>query len=157
MLAPFFRLYFQLFFKERLAYAASHAVKGGPVARPPGFVLPAVRSAVLPSGATGHPLHQVHPGVLELRPDHPEAQEENPEVISGARRVVGALIFRARAGGGLGLGGDCEAQLNVGLDLTGVIRAIKRADLHRPGSEQVVEVDRPVAAAVVVLRMLPNS
>ena len=145
MLAPFFRLYFQLFFKERLAYAASHAVKGGPVARPPGFVLPAVRSAVLPSGAARHPLHQVHPGVLELRPDHPEAEEENPEVVSGAGRVVGPLVFRARAGGDLGLGRDCEAKLDVGLDLARVGGPVEKAELDRSHPPDVVEVDVPIA------------
>ena len=43
MLAPFSRLYFQLFFKEPLAIDASHAVKGGP-----GFPAPPFRFTGLP-------------------------------------------------------------------------------------------------------------
>ena len=76
----------------------------------PPLGLPACRSAVLPRGAPRHPLHQVHPGVLEFLPDHPEAEKENPEVVLGAFRIIRALVFGARAGRGFGLGGDGKAR-----------------------------------------------
>ena len=145
MLAPFPRLYFQLFFKEPLAIDASHAVKGGPGFPAPRSVLPAFRSAVLPGGTSRHPLHQVHPGVLELRTDEPEAEEEDPEVVLGACRVVRPLVFGGGAGRGLRFRRDCEAKLNVGLDLTCVGRAVEKAELDRAHPPHVVEVDVPVA------------
>ena len=143
MLAPFSRLYFQLFFKELLAIDASCQRRAGVPG--PRSVLPAFRSAVLPGGGTGHPLHQVHPGVLELRPDEPEAEEEDPEVVLGAGRVVRPLVFGRGAGRGLGLGRDCEAELNVRLDLTGVGRAVEKPELDRAHPPHVVEVDVAVA------------
>lgn len=77
----------------------------------------------------------MHPGVLEFRPDEPEAEEENPEVVFGACRVVGALVFGGGAGRGLGFRRNREAKLNVRLDLSGVGRAIEGPDLDRSGSE----------------------
>ena len=148
MLAPFSRLYFQLFFKEPLAFAASHAVAGGPGFPAPRSVFPAFRSAVLPGGGTGHSLHQVHPGVLELRSDEPEAEEEDPEVVLGAGRVVRPLVFGRGAGRGLGFRRDCEAKLNVGFYLYGVGRAVEEAELDRAHPPHVVEVD--VAVAVML-------
>ena len=148
MLAPFFRLYFQLFFKEPLAIDASHAVTGGPGFPTPRSVLPAFRSAVLPGGTSRHPLHQVHPGVLELRPDEPEAEEEDPEVVLGACRVVRPLVFGGGAGRGLGFRRNREAKLNVRLDLTGVGRAVEKPEFNRAHPPHVVEVD--VAVAVML-------
>ena len=58
MLAPFSRLYFQLFFKEPLAIDASHAVKGGP-----GFPAP-----VLFYRPSGLPFFQAEePGIRFMR------------------------------------------------------------------------------------------
>ena len=132
MLAPFSRLYFQ---RATCIRGKPRCQMRGRGSRPPRSVLPAFRSAVLPGGGTGHPLHEVHPGVLELRPDEAEAEEENPEVVLGACRVVGALVFGGGAGRGLGFRRDCEAKLNVRLDLSSVGRAIEGPDLDRSGSE----------------------
>lgn len=145
MLAHFFEIYFQTIFKEPLAIDASHADSGGPVSRPPRFVLPAFRSAVLPGGGTGHPLHEVHPGVLEFRTDEAEAEEENPEVVLGACRVVRALVFGGGAGRGLGFRRNREAKLNVGLDLSGVGRAVEKPEFDRARPPHIVEVDVAVA------------
>ena len=121
--------------------------------RPPRSVLPAFRSAVLPGGTSRHPLHQVHPGVLELRPDEPEAEEEDPEVVLGACRVVRPLVFGGGAGRGLGFRGDCEAKLNVRLNLSGVGRAVEKPEFNRAHPPHVVEVDVAVAGPVVVRRI----
>ena len=90
----------------------------------------------------------MHPGVLELRPDEPEAEEENPQVVFGACRVVGALVFGGGAGRGLGFRRDCEAKLNVRLDLSGVGRAVEKPEFNRAKPPHVVEVD--VAVAVML-------
>ena len=119
--------------------------KEGRGSRPPRSVLPVFRSAVLPCRTSRHPLHQVHPGVLELRPDEPEAEEENSEVVFGARRVVRPLDFGRGAGRGLGFCRDGETKLNVGFDLTGMGRSVEEAELDRPHPPHVVEVDVAVA------------
>jgi hypothetical protein len=79
------RLFSYYIFKEPLAFSASHAVDVGAFA--PRSGLPSVRSAVLPSGATRHPFHEVHSGVLEFGSDHSKAEEENPKVVLGASLV----------------------------------------------------------------------
>ena len=150
MLASFFRLYFQLFFKEPLAIDASHAVKGGPGFPAPRSVLPTFRSAVLPCRTSRHPLHQVHAGVFEFPPDEAEAEEENPEVVLGACRVVGALVFGGGAGRGLGFRRNREAKLNVRLDLACVGRAVEKPEFNRAHPPHVVQVDVAVAGPVVV-------
>ena len=145
MLAPFSDFISNIFSKNCLLLMQAMLSKEGRGSRPPRSVLAAFRSAVLPGGGTGHPLHQVHPGVLELRPDEPEAEEEDPEVVLGACRVVRPLVFGGGAGRGLGFRRDCEAKLNVRLDLTGVGRAVEKPELDRAHPPHVVEVDVAVA------------
>ena len=113
--------------------------------------LPSVRSAVLPSGATRHPFHEVHSGVLEFGSDHSKAEEENPKVVPRAFGVVRPLGFGARALGVEGFGGNRKAKLNVGFDLSGVGRSVEKAELNRSRSPNVVEVDGAVACRIVVL------
>ena len=138
------RLFFYYIFKEPLAFSASHAVVVGAFA--PRFGLPSVRSSVLPSGATRHPFHKVHSGVLEFGSDHSKAEEENPKVVPRAFGVVRPLGFGAGALGVEGFGGNCKAKLNVGLDLSGVGRSVEKAELNRSRSPNVVEVDGAVAS-----------
>ena len=58
MLAHFFEIYFQTFFKEPLAIDASHADSGGPVSRPP----------VLSYRPSGRPFFQAElPGIRFIR------------------------------------------------------------------------------------------
>lgn len=92
----------------------------------------------------------MHPGVLELRPDEPEAEEEKTEVVFGACRVVGALVFGGGAGRGLGFRRNREAKLNVRLDLARVGRAVEKAELDRTHPPYIVEVDITVACMVVM-------
>ena len=92
----------------------------------------------------------MHPGVLELRPDEAEAEEENPEVVLGACRIVGALFFGGGAGRGLGFRRNRETEDDVRLDLSGVGRAVEEAELDRSHPPHVVEVDVAVAGPVVV-------
>ena len=132
MLASFFRLYFQ---RATCIRGKPRCQMRGRCSRPPRSVLAAFRSAVLPGRTSRHPFHKVHPGVFELRPDHSEAEEENPKIVSGACRVVRPLVFGGSAGGDLGFGRNCEAKKNVRLDLSSVGRAIEGPDLDRSGSE----------------------
>ena len=87
----------------------------------------------------------MHPGVLELRPDEAEAEEENPEVVLGACRIVGALFFGGGAGRGLGFRRNREAKLNVRLDLACVGRAVEKPEFDRAHPPHVVQVDVAVA------------
>ena len=88
----------------------------------------------------------MHSGVLEFGSDHSKAEEENPKVVPRAFGVVRPLGFGARALGVEGFGGDRKAKLNVGFDLSGVGRAVEKAELNRSGSPNVVEVDGAVAS-----------
>ena len=99
----------------------------------------------LPSGATRHPFHEVHSGVLEFGSVHSKAEEENPKVVLGACLVVRPLGFGAGALGVEGFGGDRKAKLNVGFDLARVGSSVEKAELNRSRSPNVVEVDGAVA------------
>ncbi len=71
--------------------------------------------SVLESGVAGHVGHQMLAGGFELIADQPEVEQEDPEVVLGALGVEVPLA----AGGGPAierLGGDREAELQVGLD-----------------------------------------
>ena len=92
----------------------------------------------------------MHPAVFEFGSDKTEAEEENPHVVGGARLVVRPLVFRAGALGVQCFGGDCEAELNVGFDLSGVGRSVEKPELDRSRPPHVVEVNRAVACLVVV-------
>ena len=113
--------------------------------------LPSVWSAIFPCGATRHPFHEVHSGVLEFGSNHPKAEEENPKVVPRAFGVVRPLGFGARALGVEGFGGNRKAKLNVGFDLSGVGRSVEKPELNRSRSPNVVEVDGAVACRIVVL------
>jgi hypothetical protein len=77
---------------------------------------------------------------LEFVADQPEAQEPASEVVLGASSVELALLAGGGAGG-QGLGGDGQAELDVGLDLPGVERGFEVAELDRPPVPDVVQVD----------------
>jgi hypothetical protein len=84
---------------------------------------------------------------LELVADQPEAQEPASEIVLGA----GGAEFAFLAGGGSGgqgLGGDGQAELDVGLDLPGVERGFEVAELDRAPVPDVVQVD-PVVAVML--------
>lgn len=114
--------------------------------------LPSFRSAVLPCGAARHPLHQMHPGVLEFGSVHSEAEKENPEVVPGACLVVSPLDFGARALGVEGFGGNRKAKLNVSFDLARMGCVVEKTELNRSGSPHIVEVDGAVSCPVIMLR-----
>ena len=92
----------------------------------------------------------MHPRVFELGSDQAEAQEKHPKVVLCACRIVRPLVFRGGAGRGFGFRRDCEAKLNVCLDLSGVGRAVEKAELDRAHPPHVVEVDVAVAGSIVV-------
>lgn len=100
---------------------------------------------MLPGRAAPHVFQKVHPCILEFVSDHPKAQKENAHVVLGACRVVGALFFGGGAGRGLGFRRNREAKLNVGLDLSGVGRAVEKPEFDRARPPHIVEVDVAVA------------
>ena len=101
--------FLSFYFKEPLAFSASHAEAGRPVARPP-VRRSGVRSAVLPRLVPRHVAEEVLAEVFELRPYCARVKQEDPKVICGALLVVLARLLRARAFRGLGLGGDQEGK-----------------------------------------------
>ncbi|SOB57403.1 protein of unknown function [Pseudodesulfovibrio profundus] len=89
-------------------------------------------------------------GGLELVADQAEVEQEDPEVVLGALGIEIPLA----AGGGPAierLGGDREAELQVGLDPPRVEGRLEPAELHRAPVPDVVQVDPVVATVVVVL------
>ena len=106
--------------------------------------------SVLEGGVAGHVGHQMLAGGLELVADQAKVEQEDPEVVLGALGVEVPLA----AGGGPAierLGGDREAELQVGLDSPRVEGRLEPAELHRAPVPDVVQVDPVVAAVVVVL------
>lgn len=106
--------------------------------------------SVLEGCVAGHVGHQMLAGGLELVADQAEVEQEDPEVVLGALRIEVPLA----AGGGPAverLGGDGEAELQVGLDPSRVEGRLEPAELHRAPVPDVVQVDPVVAAVVVVL------
>lgn len=79
-------------------------------------------------------------GGLELVADQAEVEQEDPEVVLGALGIEIPL-----AAGGCPtverLGGDGEAELQVGLDPPRVEGRLEPAELHRAPVPDVVQVD----------------
>lgn len=89
-------------------------------------------------------------GGLELVVAQADVEQEDPEVVLGALGIEVPLA----AGGSPSielLGGDGEAELQVGLDTPRVEGCLEPAELHRAPVPDVVQVDPVVAAVVVVL------
>lgn len=86
------------------------------------------------------------PGGLELVADQAQAQQEDPEVVAGRGRVVGAPL--AAGGPGVaGLGGERQDELDVGLDLPGMQGAVEVAELDGVPELDVVQV-QPVVTVM---------
>ena len=105
---------------------------------------------MLPCGASRQALEEVHADILEFLADQPEAEEENPHVILRAFGAEWALVFRARALGVFGEGGDGEAEDDVAFDLSGVGCTVEGPNLDRSGPPYIVQVDRSIASMVVM-------
>ncbi|SUO91897.1 Uncharacterised protein [Suttonella indologenes] len=105
--------------------------------------------SVLEGGVAGHVGHQMFTGGLELVADQAEVEQEDPEVVLGA---LGVEIPLATGSGPAveRLGGDGEAELQVGLDPSRVEGRLEPAELHRAPIPDVVQV-YPVVAVVVVM------
>ena len=93
------------------------------------------------------------PHRLEEASVRAEADEEDPEVVLGARLAVGARVLRARGLRVLRADGDEERELNRRLDLARVGRAVEEAVLDGvlAAVPEVVEVEGAVAGAAVVV------
>lgn len=107
-------------------------------------------ASVLEGCVAGHVGHQMLAGGLELVADQAEVEQEDPEVVLGALGIEIPL-----AAGGCPtverLGGDGEAELQVGLDPSRMEGRLEPAELHRAPVPDVVQVDPVIAAVVVVL------
>lgn len=106
--------------------------------------------SVLEGGVARHVGYQMLAGGLELVADQAEMEQEDPEVVLGALGIEVPLA----AGSGPAverLGGDGEAELQVGLDPPRVEGRLEPAELHRAPVPDVVQVDPVVSAVVVVL------
>ena len=119
--------FLSLYFKEPLAFSASHAEVRRPVARPPPAGRSGVRPAVLPRLVPRQVVEEVLAEVFELRPDCLEVEEEHPHVVGGALLAVLARLLRARALRGLGLGGNHQGKNRGCFDLARMITAIEGA------------------------------
>ena len=80
-------------------------------------------------------------------------EQEDPEVI------LGALWIEVPLAAGCGpaverLGGDAQAELQVGFDLSGVDRGLEPAEFNRAAIPDVVQVDSVVAGVVVMLGLI---
>jgi hypothetical protein len=87
---------------------------------------------------------------LEFVPDQPQAQQKHAEVIACALSVEGSppalcrsSVQRSRA--------NRQHQLDVGLDLAGVQRALEPSELNRPAIPDVMKVEAVVACGIVVV------
>ncbi len=89
---------------------------------------------------------------LEGRAVRAEAEEENAEVVLGARLAVGARVLRARRLCALGLENHQKVDQNRRLDDARVEALLVVAELDRSlvPVPEVVEVERVVACAAVV-------
>ena len=141
----FFSEFLSFYFKEPLAFSASHAEVRRPVVRPPPAGRSGVRPTVLPRLVPRQVVEEVLAEVLELRSDCLEVEEEHPHVVGGALLAVLARLLRARALRGLGLGGDQEGKDTAVFSVPGMIRAIEAPQLDRPRGPDVVQVDGAVA------------
>ena len=90
----------------------------------------------------------MQPGGLELVAVH--AKPEKP-AAEGVRGVVGDRAVRARGGDRQSLVADRHAELDVGLNLPGVKRAVEGPELDGALLENAVEVKEAVPAGIVVL------
>ena len=80
-------------------------------------------------------------------------EQEDPEVILGALRIEVPLA--AGCGSAVErLGGDAQAELQVGFDFSGMQGRLEPAELHRAPVPDVVQVDSVVAAVVVMLGLV---
>ena len=114
------------------------------------FISGFCRLAVFPGGVAGQVFEEVHPGVLEVLAVHAEAQEQDAEVVLGALLAVFARLLGGGASGGVGFGGERQAEQDVGLGDAGVPDAVEDAELGGAGAPDVVQVQAAVAAVVVV-------
>ena len=109
-------------------------------------------ASVLPSRRAGQVLAKVVAHRLEEVSVRAEAEQENPQVVLGARLAVGARVLCARCLRVLGAEGNQQGELNRRLDLARVGRAVEEAVLDRvlAAVPEVVEVEGAVAGAAVV-------
>lgn len=107
---------------------------------------------IFEGGIARHVGEQVLAHRLELVSTEVEAKQEDTEVILGARGVEGALATRCRASV-QGLGGEGEAEGDIGAHLARVEGGLKPAKLHRAAIPDVMQVHAVVAGRAVVLRM----
>ncbi len=111
-----------------------------------------LRPSVLEGGIARHVGEQVLAHRFEFVPDKVEAEQEDAEVVLGAGRVEGPLPARCRASVER-LGGEGEAERDVGADLAGVEGRFEPAELDGAAVPDVVQIHAVIARRAIVLRL----
>ena len=100
--------------------------------------------------ATGQAFQQVRSGFLELRSGQPNVQQKTLHCGFAADLVAGTPSFRFCGGHVPGSGGDCEAELNVRLDLAGICRFREKVELNRLVAPNIVDADVVVSNFIAI-------